>query len=152
MPPHSLPSCYYNPQKVVDESKKKTFCSSCFQTVITVHVCVCALLLPYDRDRWIGSHHIYQRKQFMVARRGRAGARLNSAFKSQSSIWAEPSRSSRLRNRFVRGDKPAWDKAAARGFVVQNQERWCRQPVGMPKNDLFHQSGSKSRAFLRLYI
>lgn len=76
--------------------QEKVFCSSCFQTVITRHVCMCMLLLPHDRDRWIGSHHIYQRKQFMEACRGKAGTRLNSAFKSQPSIWAESPGSSRL--------------------------------------------------------
>lgn len=113
-------------------------------------MCVCTLLLPRDRDRWIGNHHIYQRNQFMKARQGKAGACLNLAFKSQPSICTEPSGSSWLQNRFVREDEPAGDKAAARGFMVQNQERWCCWSAGMQTNDPFCQSRSESRAFLRI--
>ena len=120
--PHSLPPCYYN------ECKKKRFMALLFQTVIPVHMCLCAPLLPCDGDRWIGSHHIYQRKQFMEARWGRACARLNSAFQAQPSIRAEASGLSRLRSWFVREDEPAGDKAAARGFVVQ---RRCRRSAGL---------------------
>lgn len=145
MPPMS-PSMLLRSPESGGWEQENVFSGSCFQTVITVHVCVCvcAPLLPGDRDRWIGSHHIYQGKQFMEARRGRAGTRLNSAFKSQPSIWAEASGSRWLRSRFVREDEPAGDKAAARGFVVPNQESWCRRSAGMQTNDRFRQSGSEN--------
>lgn len=74
-----------NPWKVSGEQCRRGARGVSFETMIMMHVCLCP-----DRDRWSGSHQIYQRMQFIEYCQGRVSSFWNTAFKSEQSISPLP--------------------------------------------------------------